>query len=99
LEDLTDNHPKLSSPAHSSRAASEGKQRLDCLEQCLNQLENKERELILEYYQGEKRTKIERRAHLATSLGLSLNALSIRACRIRNKLEDCVRKCCDKTET
>src|SRR5215813_8210046 len=39
LEDLTDNHPKLSSPAHSSRAASEGKQRLDCLEQCLNQLE------------------------------------------------------------
>ncbi|HEY6274567.1 MAG TPA: sigma-70 family RNA polymerase sigma factor [Terriglobales bacterium] len=72
---------------------SEEQVRLGCLEQCLNKLEGKERDLILEYYQGEQRSKIERRAQLAARLGVSLNALSIRACRIRNKLEDCVRKC------
>lgn len=99
LDSFPDVSPKLNSPAPSSLTGSPDKQRLGCLEECLHKLEGKERELILEYYQGEKRTKIERRAQLATSLGLSLNALSIRACRIRNKLEDCVRKCCDTTET
>jgi DNA-directed RNA polymerase specialized sigma24 family protein len=99
LDRYADATPKLNSPAPSSLTVAADKQRLDCLEECLNKLEGKERELILEYYQGEKRTKIERRAHLAASLGLSLNALSIRACRIRNKLEECVRKCCDKMET
>lgn len=65
----------------------------ECLEQCLNQLPEKDRELILEYYRGEQRAKIERRSQLAARLGLSMNALSIRACRIRDKLEMCVRKC------
>lgn len=82
-------------PAAAASGASAETIRLDRLEKCLNKLEGKERDLILEYYQGEKRTKIERRAQLAARLGLSLNALTIRACRIRNKLEDCVRKCED----
>ncbi len=67
---------------------------LACLERCLNKLEPGERDLILEYYQDEQRAKIERRAQMAARLGLSMNALSIRACRIRNKLEVCVRTCC-----
>jgi DNA-directed RNA polymerase specialized sigma24 family protein len=99
LDEVADSNLQLSSPAPSSLAASNGKGRLDCLEECLNKLESKDRELILEYYQGEKRAKIERRARLAANLGLTLNALSIRACRIRNKLEDCARKCCDTLET
>lgn len=99
LDDPAGPKAELSSPAPATLGPANGKGRLECLEECLNKLEGKERELILEYYQGEKRTKIERRARLAASLGLSLNALSIRACRIRNKLEDCVRKCCDKLET
>ena len=66
----------------------------ECLEHCLRQLSDKDRELILEYYQGEQRAKAERRSRLAARLGLSMNALSIRACRIRDKLEVCVRKCC-----
>jgi DNA-directed RNA polymerase specialized sigma24 family protein len=72
----------------------EAEERLDCLEHCLSKLPASDRELILEYYQGEQRAKIERRTQLAASLGLSMNALSIRACRIRQKLEGCVRKCC-----
>jgi len=66
---------------------------LDCLEECMTKLAPNERDLIIEYYRGEQRAKIERRRTLAESLRLSLNALSIRACRIRNKLELCVREC------
>ncbi len=64
---------------------------LESLERCLNQLSPADRELILEYHWGEGRTKIERRRQLAERLGLSPNALSIRACRIRVKVEACVR--------
>jgi len=68
-----------------------------CLEKCLGQLSANDRELILEYYRGEQRAKIERRAELTTRLGITMNALSIRACRIRNRLEACVNKCIRQT--
>jgi len=64
---------------------------LDALERCLNSLAPADRELILEYYHGDGRTKIESRRRLGERLGLSANALSIRACRIRSKVEECVR--------
>jgi len=65
--------------------------RLDCLDHCLLKLNPDHRELISEYYQGERQAKIERRRQLAARLGLTMNALTIRACRIRDKLEACVR--------
>jgi len=65
--------------------------RLDCLEHCLLKLNPDHRELISEYYHGERQAKIERRRELAARLGLSMNALTIRACRIREKLEACVK--------
>jgi DNA-directed RNA polymerase specialized sigma24 family protein len=68
-----------------------------CLEKCLGELSANDRELILEYYRGEKRAKIERRSELTARLGITMNALSIRACRIRNKLEVCVKRCCGQT--
>ena len=64
---------------------------LDSLERCLQQLEGRDRELILEYYRGEQRAKIEGRRQLAARLGLTMNAVSIRACRLRDKLEGCVK--------
>lgn len=64
---------------------------LDSLERCLQQLDASDRELILEYYRGEQRVKIERRRNLAARLGLTMNAVSIRACRLRDKLEACVK--------
>jgi DNA-directed RNA polymerase specialized sigma24 family protein len=66
---------------------------LHWLEQCLSRLKPEQRELILDYYQGEQRVKIELRRKLAGRLGLTMNALSIRACRIRDRLEACVRAC------
>lgn len=66
---------------------------LGCLEHCTEKLEAENREIIISYYFGEERIKIENRRALAQKLGISSNALSIRACRIRDKLETCVRKC------
>jgi DNA-directed RNA polymerase specialized sigma24 family protein len=68
----------------------------DCLERCLGKLQPEDRELILDYYRGEQRAKIERRSILAARLGLTTNALSIRACRLRSKLEICVSACAQR---
>jgi len=37
--------------------------------------------------------KIANRRSLAESLGITMNALAIRACRLRDKLAACVRQC------
>ena len=61
-------------------------QRLDCLDRCLEQLKPEQRTLIVEYYRDTGRQKIERRRALADRLGISMNALAIRASRIRDTL-------------
>ena len=66
---------------------------LDCLEQCAGKLSAPNRELIRRYYIGKERIKIENRRALAVELGITQNALSVRACRIRDKLELCVKEC------
>lgn len=66
---------------------------LDCLEGCTNRLEPVSRDIIISYYYGTERIKIEGRRALAQRLGITSNALSIRACRIRDKLEACIGKC------
>ena len=63
---------------------------LDALDRCLAELERADRELILDYYGGPHRTAIEHRRHVAVARGITPNALMIRACRIRARLEACV---------
>jgi DNA-directed RNA polymerase specialized sigma24 family protein len=69
---------------------------LECLDRCAAKLETSQRELIFRYYSGEQRVKIENRHSLAQTLGITVNALSIRACRIRDKLEGCVEECANR---
>ena len=70
-------------------------QKFVCLDRCLKKLSTSDNQLILEYYQGEQQEKIRRRRQLSEKMGLSANALSIRACRIRSRVETCVKECCD----
>ncbi len=67
--------------------------RLECLEECLMALPASDRDLILHYYPDDQRSRLERRRELATRLSLSANALAIKACRIRARLERCVGDC------
>ncbi len=64
-----------------------------CLERCLQELPTESRDLVVSYYEEEKRAKIDRRKGLADRLGIEPNALRGRAHRIRRRLEECVTKC------
>ena len=90
---------ELAAPAETQAVPDDRRQMFDCLKQCLNRLEPEHRELILGYYQGEKRVKIALRRQLAARLGVTMNALSIRACRIRDRLESCMRVCASGKKT
>jgi len=65
----------------------------ECLHKCLSQLPVPQRDLVMDYYVDERRGKIDSRQQLAMELGLSINALRIRAHRIRLGLEKCVTEC------
>jgi len=67
-----------------------------CLELCLERLPQENRQLVERYYQQEKQAKIDHRKLLATELGIALNALRIRAHRIRLGLRQCVRDCLEQ---
>jgi DNA-directed RNA polymerase specialized sigma24 family protein len=64
-----------------------------CLRECMRSVSEENRELIIEYYQDEGRARVGERKMLAARLGISLNALSNRAKRTRDKLEECVTRC------
>lgn len=86
-------HDRFASIPDSNEETEEAEHRSNCLERCMQKLETEERLLIINYYKGEQRAKIEKRRAMAAKLRVTMNALSIRACRIRNKLEGCMRKC------
>ena len=81
--------PPSSPPDNPNRV----EQEFRCLEQCVGQLSEENRELLLLYYQAQGRDKIERRKWLADKLGIRPNALRIRAFRLRTALQQCVEKC------
>ena len=72
--------------------------RIECLQNCLQQLPADSRELIMEYYQGDKSAKIENRKRLGTRLGLTINTLRMRAQRLRDRLQVCVESCVSKAQ-
>jgi DNA-directed RNA polymerase specialized sigma24 family protein len=76
--------------------ASESEEHIDCLRACLQNLSADNRELIIEYYQGEKGTKIENRKRLTARFGVPVNTLRMRALRLRENLQACVEECLKK---
>lgn len=82
-----------SSAADAAEAAGTREKLMVCLETCLEQLDPLNRRIITRYYIGSERAKIDNRRELAEGLGLSLNAVTIRASRVRTRLEACIRRC------
>ena len=80
----------IAAPAHDE--AEEAEQQLRHLRQCLAKLTTEQRELITNYYQEEKRAKINLRQELAQRFGIDMNSLRVRACRLRDQLQACVKK-------
>ena len=71
-------------------------QRLESLARCLRELKPEQREFLAEYYRDTGRQKIERRRDMAKRLGITMNALGIRASRIRGALGACVEAGCEE---
>lgn len=65
----------------------------ECLQRCMDKLSLEQRELVLQYYAEDKDTKIKRRKEIAGRMGIAMNALRIRAHRIRVSLHQCVEEC------
>jgi RNA polymerase sigma factor (sigma-70 family) len=86
-----DDAPDLAAP----EAEDDDEQRR-CFGHCLQELPPESRQLILLYYQDERRDKINNRQAMADRLGIPLNALRSRVQRIRDRLERCVEDCLNK---
>jgi DNA-directed RNA polymerase specialized sigma24 family protein len=96
-ESLEDNPNVQNIAGRSVSETDEGaKMRFDCLEKCLAQMDSETRRLLIAYHDPDERTMIPTRKHLAESLKISLNTLRIRVCRLKSKLENCVRDCCSR---
>ena len=80
-------------PPEPSPPDEESERNLACLEKCVERLPQPDRNLVMAYYQLEKHAKIDHRKKLAEELGLGMNALRIRACRIRASLMKCTEDC------
>jgi DNA-directed RNA polymerase specialized sigma24 family protein len=69
-----------------------------CLDRCMDRLPPDNRDLVMKYYDNEKNAKIAHRRLLAEQLGIGLNALRLRAHRIRLFLHECI-NCCLEGQT
>ncbi len=69
---------------------------MDCLDECLEHLLPKNRDLLLEYYQEDRQAKIDHRKALALRYGLDMNALRIRLHRIRSAVAECTTACVER---
>ncbi len=67
--------------------------RLVCLRRCLSHLAPSDRDLILQYYQGDKGEKIKNRKGLAQLFCLPASTLRMRALRVRERLHVCTENC------
>jgi hypothetical protein len=64
-----------------------------CLDRCLRTLSGVDQSLILDYYSRDRADKVAMRKRMAMQIGAGLNALRIRAYRIRERLFECVTHC------
>ena len=60
-------------------------------DECMEKLSIENRSFILGYYDDSGRAKIDKRKSLTEKLGVSRNAVTLRAFQIRKKLEKCIK--------
>ena len=88
--------PDVPPPALGPTDFEEHEQQLECLDTCMENLSEDNASLAIRYYKGEKQAKIYHRKQLAAELGITLDALRIRAHRIRLELRKCVLHCLEE---
>jgi DNA-directed RNA polymerase specialized sigma24 family protein len=69
-----------------------------CFDRCMEELPAEDQEFIKQYYEETRRKKIDNRKSIAERLGISQNALVLRAFHIRKRLKRCIDKCLKKRQ-
>lgn len=83
-----------SKPLHAYGVSEDVERIHQYLEKCRQRLEVPEdRDLILKYYEKERREKIDHRKQLAAGMGITLNNLRMRIHRINAILQKCIMDC------
>jgi DNA-directed RNA polymerase specialized sigma24 family protein len=85
--------------ADASEFPDEPDTRIACLKSCLSEItpDINDRLLILGYYDADENEKNKHhRKNLAEKLGLTMNTLKVKACRLRERLEKCINECVKK---
>jgi DNA-directed RNA polymerase specialized sigma24 family protein len=65
----------------------------ECLNKCLGQLPADNRQFILDYFSESKAAKIALHKEMSGSMGASIEAVRMKAVRIKKKLKVCVEEC------
>ena len=82
----------LAAPAPAPAPEETGPER-ECLDRCLAELPDENRDLIIRYFSEEKLAKVELHQCIAKSLQLTQTALRERIYRLKKRLTVCVREC------
>ncbi len=80
-------------PEHPFHDTDEIEGEYQCLEQCIEHLPDRSRELVLEYYQEQGRARFAYRAQMAIRLDVPVSTLRVQAHRIRGLLRECITEC------
>jgi DNA-directed RNA polymerase specialized sigma24 family protein len=64
-----------------------------CFDRCMAELPVEDQKFIKQYYEETQRVKINNRKSMGERLGISQNALVLRAFHIRRRLKRCINKC------
>jgi DNA-directed RNA polymerase specialized sigma24 family protein len=84
--------PTMLADTEETRDGADTEAALTALSSCLDAAGSEARTLMLAYYGADGAARIAMRQNLAGERGISLNALRNRALRLRETLEDCVRR-------
>jgi DNA-directed RNA polymerase specialized sigma24 family protein len=64
-----------------------------CSKKCFKDLPDSDRDLMIAYCKPDGRPRKERKQELADRLGITIENLRLRVCRIRKRLNACVERC------
>lgn len=84
-------------PAPAEAPDPEADVRRGCFRKCLSGFTDGQRQQLLRYYEGERSAKIDNRRRLAEELGVAASALRLRMHRQRQRLEQCVTGCVQRS--
>lgn len=98
MDDLRKQQIIASLMPHEEEDSYEKERRDKCLKECLERFSKEDRDLLLQYFQDEKRTKIDLRKELAEKFKIPGTTLRVRIYRLKETLGKCIFDCMKKAE-